>query len=104
MKVARIKDSAIPIISSIMFRSLTVDPEAKEQLLRRFSMIDAIAFRSQIYFKEIVFVSSIPNGTVVEERVPLPWEKRLPMDNFDPETVTSWSSAGVCSFPAPISI
>src|SRR5436190_341914 len=76
------------------------DEGAKQQLLRRFCLIDAIAvyaFRAQIYFKGIVFVPSIPRGSKIEERVPLPWkttdEKTIESD----DTIRSWASEDVRS-------
>jgi hypothetical protein len=47
-------------------------------------MIDAVAihsFHSPIYFKGIVFVPSIPQNGIVEERIPLPWKwQSVPKD------------------------
>ena len=54
------------------------DQEMKIQLLHRSNMIDTIVihvFGCLIYFKGIIFVSSIPQNIIIEKRVILPWKK-----------------------------
>ena len=71
------------------------DDDAKQQLVRRFCLIDAIAvyaFQAQVYFKGIIFVPSIPSGAKTEERIQLPW-KTIPDEKVESdETIRSWSS------------
>jgi hypothetical protein len=61
-------------------------------------MIDAVAvygFRCQVYFKGIVFVPSIPNDAVIEERVKLPWKKQPETRDEEKTEDDSWSSIDI---------
>jgi hypothetical protein len=57
---------------------MTVVWSARQQLLRRFSLIDVIsrsAFRVQVYYTGIVYVPSIPETSDTEHRMSLPWAR-----------------------------
>lgn len=73
------------------------DDDAKQQLLRRFCLIDTVAvyaFRCQVYFSGTVFVPYIPSGAKIEELVPLPWKKTSPEAEPE-ESKHSWVSDDV---------
>lgn len=75
--------------------SSSIDEAAKNQLMRRFCLVDAIArlaFKQQVIYTGKVFVPRVPEGTQ-EEELPLAW-KRIddPEDLDTQETQVSDSS------------
>ena len=53
------------------------------------------AFSCQVYCKGIVFVPSIPNDAVTEERVQLYWKKQTDDKEEESREDDSWSSGDV---------
>jgi hypothetical protein len=62
--------------NTLQTQFMTIVGKAREQLLRRFSLIDVIArsaYRVQVYYTRIVYVPRIPDEAVTEFRIALPW-------------------------------
>jgi hypothetical protein len=58
--------------------NLSAVGDAKEQLIRRFSLIDGVArlaFKAQIFFSGTIFIPAVPADVETEFRVRLPWKE-----------------------------
>ena len=68
----------MPVRPILQVQFMTVVSSAKQQLFRRFSLIDVIsryAFRVQVYYTGVVYVPSIPETSETEHRMSLPWAR-----------------------------